>query len=140
MKYLLDTNVISETVKAKPDKAVAYFLRETPVDALYISVLTIGEITKGVEKLDYNMARKQVLSIWLENDLLSFFSGRIIPINKDIAHKWGIICAALKNATPVIDSLLAATALCNNLTLVTRNTKDFKNFPIEVLNPWLTDK
>lgn len=136
MKYLLDTNILSESIREHPNKNVKEWLKATSSEALYISVLTIGEIRRGVEKLN-NGKRKQYLLTWLENDLLNWFGSNILPINLDIAERWGYITATPPHhPLTVIDTLLAATALTYNLKMVTRNVKDFETPGLEVINPF----
>ncbi len=139
MKFLLDTNIICENIKAKPHVDVAKFCRAIAPDDLYISVLSIGEVRKGIEKLNYNQEKRQKLQLWLEQDLVQFFSGRILPINIDVANTWGALLGKNKNPLPAIDSLIAATTICFHMTLVTRNTSDFAIFPLEIFNPWVTE-
>jgi toxin FitB len=136
--YLLDTNVISELTKLQPESKVVSWFQSTSEELLYLSVLAIGEIRKGITLLPRSNQRVLVES-WLANDLVSRFAGRIIEVNLDIAERWGLISAQAKIAgTPlaVIDGLMAATALHHNLTLVTRNTKDVQVAGINTLNPW----
>lgn len=136
MRYLLDTNILSETIKKKPDNNVVSWLESVPQEQLYISVITIGEIRKGIEKLPTS-AKCQKLLHWLETELVSWFHLHIIPIDIEIAEKWGYLMAASKRPLPAIDSLISATALTHNLTLVTRNIADFKDVhALETLNPW----
>ncbi|MBP6985833.1 MAG: type II toxin-antitoxin system VapC family toxin [Alphaproteobacteria bacterium] len=136
MSYLVDTNVLSETLKTEPNKAVIEWFRNTSSESLYISVLTLGEIRKGIEKLGVSKRRSRLV-LWLEQDLPSWFEDRILPIDASIAERWGFILARPKAQVPVIDSLIAATALVHNLKIVTRNTKDFAEFPdLEIYNPW----
>ncbi len=132
--YLLDTNVISETIKKSPNKDVIRWLSSLDSSQFSLSVLTIGEIRKGIEKLE-DQTKKQSIIQWLENDLSTKFHGRILHITIDIAEKWGYI-SSLKNI-PAIDGLIAATALVTNHKLVTRNTKDFQDIlGLELINPW----
>lgn len=134
MKYLLDTNIISETIKQKPDTHVQQWLELVPSNQLYVSVLTLGEIRFGIEKL-VDSARKNYITTWLENDLALWFADHIMPVSLEVADKWGHISSQTK--LPVIDSLIAATALVHNMKLVTRNVKDFKMVAgIEIINPW----
>lgn len=134
MSYLLDTNVISETIKSSPNSAVIQWLSGMDVMAFSLSVLTIGEIRKGIEKLQDNARRQKILQ-WLEMDLSKRFYGRILPINEAIADKWGYISSI--RTIPAIDGLIAASALVNNLKLVTRNVKDFAGIDgLEIINPW----
>lgn len=136
--YLLDTNVISELIKLRPESKVVSWFQATSEELLYLSVLAIGEIRKGIDSLPRSNKRA-LLESWLANDLVLRFAGRILAVNLDIAERWGLICAQAKIAgasLAVIDGLMAATALHHNLTLVTRNTKDVQVAGINTLNPW----
>jgi predicted nucleic acid-binding protein len=136
--YLLDTNIISELTKLRPEAKVISWFQATGEELLYLSVLTIGEIRKGIDSLPRSNKRA-LLESWLANDLVLRFSGRILDVNLDIAERWGLMAAKAKMAGApfaVIDGLMAATALHHNLTLVTRNTKDFQVAGINTLNPW----
>ncbi|MFZ3140113.1 type II toxin-antitoxin system VapC family toxin [Polaromonas sp.] len=137
MSYLIDTNVISELVRAKPDAAVLDWFANTPDEALFLSVLTLGEIRKGVEKLA-DLHRREKLRVWLEHDLRDWFGPRILPVGPDVADHWGRLLAQAGRPVPAIDSLLAATALHHDLRLVTRNIRDFAYADLEVINPWAT--
>lgn len=136
MKFLLDTNILSESIRSSPNAQVMEFLRSYDPANLFVSVLTLGEIRKGIEKLQHINIRKQQLEFWLETNLVHYFAGRILPISREVANKWGKIVAQTKQQ-PAIDSLIAATAICHNMVLVSRNTKDFTMFPVEVHNPWI---
>jgi predicted nucleic acid-binding protein len=121
-------------VKIHPSKQVLNWLTLIDENRLFISVLTIGEIRKGVEKVS-DQVKKQKIIHWLENDLLDRFYGRIINIDSAIADKWGYIGSLYNN--PAIDALIAASAIVHNHKLVTRNVKDFKNISgLEIINPW----
>lgn len=134
MMYLLDTNVISEVVKPKPHHAVISWLESIESMHFAISVISLGEIRKGVERLDAGKRKKQIIQ-WLELDLVQQFEDRILFIDSLIADKWGYL-TSLSNI-PAIDALLAATALVHNLKLVTRNVKDFKSVGgLELVDPW----
>jgi predicted nucleic acid-binding protein len=135
MSYLLDTNVISELVRPKPAKAVLAWFENIPSEALHISVLTLGEIRKGVEQMP-DGARREKLRLWLEHDLAGWFETRVLPIDIQVADRWGRLIAQMGRPVPSIDSLLAATALHHELRLVTRNQKDFDYPGLEVINPW----
>ncbi len=137
MSYLLDTNVISELRRKRPDAGVAAWFAERPAVTLHVSVLTLGEIRKGIESLADAVKRQQI-GDWLETDVSAFFAGRILPINEVVADTWGRLLAAAGRPLPSIDSLLAATALANDLVLVTRNTKDFAGLALDTFNPWQT--
>jgi toxin FitB len=136
--FLLDTNCISELVRPKPEPRVLEWMEAADEATLYLSVLTVGEIRKGVAGLTQSKRRTQ-LETWLEVDLHARFSGRIMPIDRAIADRWGLLTAESKrkgNPLSVIDGLLAATALHHNLTVVSRNSNDFSDTPAQVLNPW----
>ena len=138
MKYLLDTCVISELVAKQPNPRVLEWIDSVDPDGIYLSVITIGEITKGIEKLP-NSKRKQELSDWLENELLIRFQENLIQLDVNILIQWGKLNARMETrgqSMPAIDSLIAATAQEHNFILVTRNEADFAGTEIEILNPW----
>jgi len=138
--FLLDTNVISELVRPKPEPKVTAWIDATDESLLYLSVLTMGEIRKGIASLR-DPSRRVALEAWLDSDLVIRFAHRILPIDQPVADRWGRITAqvaAAKSSLPVIDGLLAATAIHHNLTLVTRNTKDVVPAGVPVFNPWVT--
>lgn len=137
MNYLLDTCVISELVKAAPDENVINWISQVPSERLFLSVITIGEIRKGITKLP-NSKKKHQLTNWL-NTLLEDYQARIYPIDLTVAENWGIIQAkAENNGTPVasVDSMIAAVAQTYNLIVVTRNENDFTATNVTILNPW----
>ncbi len=140
--FLLDTNVISEFARPdnKPDQRVKQWLETADPESLYVSVLTFGEIRRGVEKLAPGKRRTHLES-WLASDLEKWFENRLLDIDKAIANRWGLLAAAAqRKGTPlaVIDGLLSATALEHDLTVVTRNSTDFISVGVPVLNPWQT--
>lgn len=138
MNYLLDTCLLSELRKAEPDAGVVAWVSDVDEARLFISVLCLGEIQKGVAKLEQGR-RKNAFQHWLEQDLPVRFEGRILPLELDMALEWGLVSAATESRgkpAPVVDALLAVTAIVRNLTLVTRNDKDFSDFPVKLLNPW----
>lgn len=138
MKYLLDTCVISELVAKQPNPQVLKWIDSIDADGVYISVITVGEITKGIEKLP-NSKRRQELSDWLENELLIRFQDNLIELDVNILIQWGKLNARLEldgQRAPAIDSLIAATALEHGLILITRNESDFAGTGVEILNPW----
>jgi predicted nucleic acid-binding protein len=137
VKYLLDTCVISELTKPIPNNNVIRWLKNIQSDSLFISVITIGEIRKGLTKLKES-EKKQRLTEWLDA-LLRQYSERILPVDLDIAQNWGIIQGNTeKTGKPMssVDSMLAATAYTHNLTVVTRNEKDFEAGNVLMINPW----
>jgi toxin FitB len=136
--FLLDTNVVSEAVQLRPEPNVVEWLAAIDESILHLSVLTVGEIRKGVEGLPSSQRRAR-LEAWLEKDLAARFAGRILPITVEVADRWGTLAAgARRRGRPlaIIDGLLAATAIHHNLTVVTRNEADFRGLPLAVLNPW----
>lgn len=138
MKYLLDTCVISELVARNPNPRVVFWIDSADETSLYLSVITIGEIGRGIAKLP-DSSRKARLSRWLEEDLLFRFAGRIVPIDTDVMLTWGSLVVRLERegrVLPAMDSLIAAIALSGQFTLVTRNVGDFEGTGVEILNPW----
>jgi predicted nucleic acid-binding protein len=136
--YLLDTNCISEAVSAKPNARVLEWLDAADEGILFLSVLTLGEIRKGIAGLSSSRRRTQ-LEVWLERELPARFAGRILAIDAAVADRWGTLAAdAKRRGKPLgsIDALLAATALQFELTLVTRNTADFAATRVSLLNLW----
>jgi len=135
MSYLLATNIISETVRRTPNKRVIDWLNQLPGEALYVSVLTLGEVRKGIESLSEGK-RREKLRLWLEHELPAWFEGRVLPVDLVVAERWGRLLAEVGRSVPTIDSLLAAIALSHELRLVTRNTGDFDYPGLEVINPF----
>lgn len=138
MNYLLDTNVLSEVRKPQPDRQVLEWLDQVDEDRTYLSVITLGEIARGVALLD-DGRRKAALAEWLAEDLPSRFSGRVIPVDLKISLTWGRLMAEAKVrgiSLPTMDGWIAATATVHDLTLVTRNTKDFRGTGLQLLDPW----
>lgn len=135
MSYLLDTNVISETVKSRPHPAVTRWLESVPSDALYLSVLTLGELRKGVSLLPKG-TKKERLGDWLEHALPAWFENRLLAVDAAVANTWGNLSAKADRTLPSIDALIAATALHHGLRIVTRNTSDFDLPGVEIVDPW----
>ncbi len=136
--FLLDTNVISELVKPKPDPNVADWIDATDEDLLYLSVLTLGEIRREIASLP-DAARRVKLEAWLDRELVVRFCDRILPIDLAIADRWGRLtgtASARKSPLPVIDGLLAVTAVHYDLTLVTRDTRHLSTTGVAYFNPW----
>lgn len=141
MNYLLDTNVISELVKKQPELKVVRWVDEQDPLQLHLSVITIGEIRKGVEKLT-DIARKERIYTWLTTHLLVRFDGRILPVTTDTMFIWGELTGRLEREGMVlsaVDSLIASIALQGQLTIATRNTNDFRGTGVPVINPWEMD-
>ncbi len=138
MKYLIDTCAISELVKKNPHENVLQWFTNQNEANLFLSVLTIGEIHKGIEKLPQS-SKKEILHNWIETDLKERFHERILPIDTRIAEEWGRIQFTAEKAgtpMPAVDSLIAATAKVHHLTLVTRNTGDMEASGAALVNPW----
>lgn len=138
MKYLLDTCLISELAKTEPDKNVIAWITNEKETNFFISVLTFGELCKGIEKLPESKKR-EALRIWVENDLKTRFQNRILGIDLGVSTIWGKIqCLAEQNGRPMpaIDSLIAATGLFHDLTVVTRNVSDMEQSGVTLFNPW----
>ena len=139
MRYLLDTNVISEPFKRVPEPRVVDWLdAQSPLD-LHISVLTLGELTMGFEMAPEGKRRND-LQHWVTQDLARHFVGRLLPIDDDVARELGRLCAegrATGRELPAIDGLLLATARIHGLVLVTRNERDCAKRGVEILNPWI---
>lgn len=137
--FLLDTNVISELMKQRPSRRVAGWVEGITEDLLHLSVITIGEIRKGIELLDDDDRRRGVLQSWLDRDVRVRFAGRLLPFDDLVAERWGRLEALAKRrrlTLPTIDAQLAATALHHGLTFVTRNTTDIGPTGVPVFNPW----
>ena len=138
MSFLLDTCVLSELVRTDPSPTVATWVREADEEALFLSVITIGELEKGIAKLPAS-AKRTRLEGWLRKDLAERFGPRILPIDVSVAARWGVLTGESErrgHPLPVIDSLLAATSLRHDLIVVTRNTRDFERCGARCINPW----
>jgi toxin FitB len=138
MTYLLDTNAISEWVKPRPDPGIVRWLDEVDEDRTFLSVIAIGEIRKGVQRLA-DGRRRDRLDRWLLHELPERFGDRMLPVDAEIAGEWGRLLARAEEAgTPVggIDGLIAATAKVHQLHVVTRNVAHFQPTGVEVLCPW----
>ena len=135
MSYLVDTNVLSELRRPRPHPAVRDWFAQRPAATLFLSVLSLGEIRKGVQGVA-DARRQQALSDWLEADLPAFFAGRVLSVDAPVADRWGRLVAEAGRPLPAIDSLLAATAAVHGLVLVTRNLRDFAGLPVQVFSPW----
>lgn len=138
MPYLLDTNVVSEAVKPRPEPHVVTWLAAQPRATVYLSVLTLGEIEQGIVRSP-DPVRAARLARWLEEELLPRFHGRLLPVDATVMKTWGQITGrALLQGRPIayMDSLLAATAIVHGLSLATRNIGDVAALPVRTINPW----
>jgi tRNA(fMet)-specific endonuclease VapC len=139
MNYLLDTCAISDLLSRRPDPGLVAWIDGVNEARLYLCAISIGEICKGIQKLPASK-RKRTLSEWLEGNLPQRFRDRILPLDIAAMLAWGALTAGLETRgtpMPAIDSLIAAVALHNGLTLVTRNEADFAHSGVPVLNPWM---
>ena len=137
MSYLVDTCVVSEPTKPRPAPGVVAWLREADPDSLFLSVLTLGEIEKGIERL-LASKRKRELRRWFER-VRAEAGDRMIAIDDAIAIEWGRLLAYAEkrgDVLPAIDALLGATAIVHGLTVVTRNTSDIRRSGAPILDPW----
>ncbi len=138
MAYLLDTCAISEMVSVKPNQNVLDWFEHQPESTLYLSVITWGEIQKGIYQLPAGKRRLK-LETWFFDDLLSTFRGRIIQIDETLITTWAKMLAGFQSKgliRPSFDSLIEATALQHNMILVTRNERNFRDSDVSVFNPW----
>ena len=138
MNYLLDTCIISELIKTRPYTKVVKWVQSIDESSTFISVLTIGEIYKGISKLGASR-KKRTLQEWIDKELYPRFDNRIIPISIEIAEIWGEIQGKAEQrgeSMPAIDSLIAATAIAYDLTVVSRNASDMEKSGVSVHNPW----
>jgi len=138
VKFLLDTCLLSELVREKPNAGVLKWVEQQDEQKLFLSVLTLGELQKGITKLPDGRKKNQLRN-WLDDDLQSRFTGRILDIDAAVATLWGRIQGEAEQhgrRMPVIDSLLAATARAHKLAVVTRNGTDIAASGVEIVNPW----
>lgn len=136
--YLIDTNVVSEVVRKSPDKEVLDWLAGIPNELLFLSVLSIGEIRRGISR-QVDPRRRVRIEAWLESDLKPWFHDRILAVDTGVAERWGTLSAkadASGKRAGVIDALLAATALHHDLVLATRNVADVSHLGVALFNPW----
>ena len=138
MSFLLDTNILSEWVKPRPDQGVIAWLEGVDEDRVFISVVTLAELRHGTERMDHGAHRKR-LEEWLSHELPARFEERILTIDGSVADAWGVIVAhheAIGSPIGPMDAFIAATARVHGLTVVTRNVSDFKSSVEHVLDPW----
>jgi toxin FitB len=138
VSYLLDTVTVSEWTKPRPDPGVVRWLAEVDEDDAYLSVVTVAELRFGVERLATGR-RRAALESWLEGELLDRFEGRLLPVEPDVADAWGRLAARVERRGRkggAMDMLIAATAECRDLRVVTRNVADFEPTGVPIVNPW----
>ena len=137
--YLLDTMVISETSKANPELAVLAWLNEAPLEYLYTSALCWGEVQFGIERLAPGQ-RRSAMRNWFHHEIAAMFGARVLHFDGEIALIWGELRAQARRTMPMLDTLIAATALAHGLTIVTRNIADFEGLGVTLINPWSNDQ
>ena len=138
MSYLLDTNAISEWVKPRPNPGIILWLDEVDEDRTYLSVITLGELRKGIDRLPGGRRRDR-LDQWLDGELRDRFGDRVLPVDVAVANTWGQLLARAENAGTAlggIDALIAATAIVHDLQVVTRNVGHFQPAGVDVICPW----
>jgi predicted nucleic acid-binding protein len=138
VKFLLDTSVISELVRAGPHAGVISWLEQCDEDDLFLSVLTIGELEKGIAKLA-DPRRRARLTTWVRKDLAARFGARLIPVSLEVAARWGALTGQSERGgqpLPVVDRIIAATSLVHGLVVASRNRVDFERCGVECFDPW----
>ena len=138
MNYLLDTCVVSELTKQKAERRVLAWIDTVPEDRLHLSVLTLGELHKGIARLDAGDRRRR-LERWLSEDVRTRFEGRIVALDEETLALWGRIMGEGERrgrTWPLMDSLMAAAAIAGHMTLVTRNLTDVQDMGVSLLDPW----
>jgi toxin FitB len=138
LKYLLDTCLVSELVRKAPDPGVVEWMNDCDEEAAYLSVITVGEIQKGISKLE-QVKKRTALQKWLDSELRVRFRDRLLPITEEVAQNWGLLLGEAESkgvSVPAIDALIAATAMTHNLIVVTRNDRDILRAGARVFNPW----
>lgn len=140
-RYLLDTNVVSELVKERPDKRVVSFIHSTQLDQLHISVITLAEIRFGIE-IAQNLERRAIIAAWLRNELRPLFENRVLPVTEDLIVHWRFMVhqgRKRKLTFPEPDLMIAATAAHHGLTVATRDISDFGAMGVPLFDPWEFD-
>ena len=138
MKYLLDTNVISELISKNAETRVLVWIDSIDPENVFLSSITIGELCKDIERLPESIKKTRLVD-WLHNDLMLWFNGRILSVDAQVMLTWGQLAAKLEKSgriIPAIDSLILALAAHGHCILVTRNAEDFKGTGIKIINPW----
>jgi predicted nucleic acid-binding protein len=134
LAFLLDTMVVSEARKRRQNPAILRFLQSHPPSSMAMSAVTLAELRRGAENPRLSREERVALHRWTDG-LEVVFEGRILNVDKLVAREWGSLAAG--RTKPIVDSFLAATAIVHNLTLVTRNERDFADMPVKLLNPWV---
>jgi toxin FitB len=138
VRYLIDTNVLSEPIKPRPNRTVIRWAESQPRDALAVSTVSLGEVRKGLDLLVHG-SHRATLEQWFKLTMREQFRGRVLSVSKDVALAWGRLTAADQKrgrVLPSVDGLLLATAAVHGLTIVTRNERDFVDRGVPVFNPW----
>jgi toxin FitB len=138
VSFLLDTNMVSEWTKPRPDAGVVAWLAEADEDRVFVSVITLAELRHGIERMP-DGARRTRLDIWLTEQVPLRFDRRILPVDEATANAWGRVMArgqGIGRPVGAMDGFIAATAVLHDLALVTRNVADFEGLGIRVVNPW----
>lgn len=134
--FILDTMVVSERTKTRPDPTVCTWLAALDPQQQFISVITVGELRFGIDRLQSSVSKRR-LEIWFD-ELIPFFTGRILPVDVAVGQRWGRLRHDAGRSISAVDGLIGATALVHNLTVATRNERHFDHFGVRVINPWLT--
>lgn len=135
MSFLIDTMVLCEPTKARPNPGALAWLAAQPVSAIAVSVISLGEVAYGLLRLD-DGPRKARLQDWLARDILAAFGGRMLSVDAKVAAVWAQLRSRAGRTLPVADGLVAATALAHDLTLVSRNARDFEGLGLRLINPF----
>jgi predicted nucleic acid-binding protein len=138
MTFLIDTNVVAEWIKPRPEPRVVSWLADADEDRVFLSVATLAEIRRGIEAMREGQ-RQERLAMWLADELPARFEGRILDIDRRVALRWGVVLARSQKAgltLSAMDAFIAATAQVHGLTLVTRDARDFAAAEIDVVDPW----
>jgi toxin FitB len=133
--WLIDTNVLSETLRPAPNAQVMSWLDSVEPEKCFVSVLTLGELRRGVLKLSAGRQRQR-LSHWMDDTLAQWFGERVITVDQAVCTDWAELLTAAGRPLPAIDSLLAASAVAHDLVIATRNMRDFELPGVKVINPW----
>jgi predicted nucleic acid-binding protein len=139
MAWLLDTNILSEIRKPRPEPKVVIFVSGTPLDELYVSAVTLAELRFGIDLLSQGSTQRANLSQWLTNTIRPMFNDRVLPVTEDIMFRWRVLMEDGRKSGHTFsqpDLIIAATALQHGLTVVTRDRSDFDKARVPVVNPW----